>query len=190
MARLTASLTLVLTLAIAHSASAAGPWRELHRPLDLPQLAAGQACPVSTVDQRVDWENAGIFGGSGIGRGPAYPGLGTTDPVGHFTAPDRVDGLFGQKLFWYVRPSYRGRVLIRGRQLDGAGVVAFMGTFVPTRRSAELRIKPGDTVEWRGQPPGSRGIPTGTLVSGSGCYGVQIDGTRFSRTVVFTASTP
>jgi hypothetical protein len=140
------------------------------------------------VDRRVDWESANIFGGSGIGRGPAYPGLGGADPVGHFDAPDLVDGMFGQKLFWYVRPSYRGRVLVRGRQLNGAGVVGWLKRGKGVVR--EFRIKPGETVEWRGQPPGSRGVPTATLVSGSGCYAVQIDGTRFSRTVVFTVSTP
>ena len=188
MARLTTLLTLLLIVGIAHPASAAaGSWRDLHRPLHLPQVAAGEACPVSTVDQRVDWESIGIFGGAGIGPGPAYPGLGRTNPVGHFTAPDRVDGMFGEKLFWYVRSTYRGPVLLRGRRLDGAGRVAWLER---RKAASELRIKPGDGVIWGGRPPGSRGIPTGTLVSGSGCYGVQLDGTRFSRTVVFTASTP
>lgn len=178
---------LVLTLALVETAGAAGSWRDLHRPLHLPELAAGEACPVSSVDERIDWDSANIFGGSGIGRGPAYPGLGGADPVGHFHAPTRMDGMFGEKLFWYVRPSHRGRVLVRGRQLDGGGVVGWL-----KRRKGvvhQLRIKPGQTVTWRGQPPGSRGVPTGTFVSGSGCYAVQIDGARFSRTIVFTAST-
>ena len=188
MARLAVSLTIALTLGLAQTATAAESWRDLHRPLHLPQLVAGEACPVSTVDERIDWESANIFGGSGIGRGPAYPGLGGADPVGHFYAPDRMDGMFGEKLFWYVRPSHRGRVLVRGRQIDGAGVVRWLKR--GERVVRELRIKPGRTVTWGGQPPGSRGVPTGTFVSGSGCYAVQIDGARFSRTIVFTASTP
>jgi len=43
------------------------------------------------------------------------------------------------------------------------------------------------TVSWEGQPPGSRGIPSGLRVRAPGCYGVQIDGTNFSRVIVFKA---
>ena len=168
-------------------ASAADPWRELHRPLDLPQLAAGDPCPVSGVDRRVDWERANIFGGSGIGRGPVYPGLGSSG--GHLdTTGGPVDGSwFGGKVFWYVKPSYRDRVLIRGHRLDGPESLRFSDE---GRRSHELRIKRKSDISWAGQPRGSRGEPSGVLIRASGCYGVQIDGTTFSRTVIFTASTP
>lgn len=173
---------------MAQPANATGPWRKLHRPLDLPQLLAGDACPVSPIDQRVDWESANIFGGSGIGRGPVYPGLGA-DPTGHVTTTrGPIDGSwFGGKLFWYVKPSYRGRVLIRGRRLDGRESLRFVDD---GRRSRELRIKRKSDISWHGQPPGSRGEPSYLVIRASGCYGVQMDGTRFSRTVVFTASTP
>jgi hypothetical protein len=43
----------------------------------------------------------------------------------------------------------------------------------------------GETVSWDGQPPGSRGRPSGVRVRASGCYGVQVDGTEFTRVVVF-----
>lgn len=93
------------TLGSAATATAVDPWQPLHRPLHLPSLAAGDACPVSRVDRRVDWTRANIFGGSGIGRGPAYPGLGGSR--GRFTTrPDTSDApWFGGKIFWYVRPS-------------------------------------------------------------------------------------
>lgn len=159
--------------------------RELHRPLDLPRLAAGDACPVSPIDQRVDWEGANIFGGSGIGRGPVYPGLGSSG--GHLTTTrGPIDGSwFGAKVFWYAKPSYRGRVLIRGRRLDGPESLRFVDDGA---RSRELRIKRKSDISWQGQPPGSRGEPSSVLIRASGCYGVQIDGTRC--TVIFAASTP
>jgi hypothetical protein len=159
------------------------PWTKLHRPLHLPRLAPGAACPVSRIDQRVDWERINIFGGSGMGRGPVYPGLGSSR--GRLTAtPDVQYGgpWAGDKVFWYVRPSYRGRALIRGRRLDGPQRLGFNGRRLPER---ELRIERGMTVSWDGQPPGSRGIPSGVRVRAAGCYGVQIDGTSFSRVVVF-----
>jgi hypothetical protein len=89
----------------------------------------------------------------------------------------------GQKVFWYIAPSYRGRVLIRGKRLDGSGWLGFNGTRVP---KDELRIEPYTTVSWTGQPRYSRGIPTAVRALSSGCYAAQIDGKTFSRVVVFT----
>ena len=53
------------------------------------------------------------------------------------------------KLFWYVKPSYRGRVLIRGRRLDAPGSLRFG----EQRLSRQLRIRPGQT---RDAGPASR----------------------------------
>jgi hypothetical protein len=184
-ARLVTAL-LLPALGLVQLPNATDPWRKLHRPLHLPRLAAGDACPVSPIDRRVDWKTINIFGGSGIGRGPVYPGLGASG--GHFTTTkgDSDAPWFGGKLFWYVKPRYRGRVLIRGRRLDGPQSLRFNGG----RRSHELRIKRNQTVSWDGQPPGSRGVPSIVRVRAPGCYGLQIDGTSFSRTVIFTASIP
>jgi hypothetical protein len=160
------------------------PWAKLHRPLHLPRLAPGAACPVSRVDGRIAWKRVNIFGGSGIGRGPVYPGLGGSGGKAYARPDHQYGGPWASvKVFWYVRPSYRGRVLIRGHRLDGPQSLGFNGRRVPTR---ELRIEPWDSVSWEGQPTGSRGIPSGLRASAPGCYGVQIDGTTFSRVVVFT----
>jgi hypothetical protein len=172
-------------LAIAGAAASAGrggTWAALHRPLHLPRLPAGAACPVGRVDRRVDWDRANIFGGSGIGRGPVYAGLGPAATA--FAIPDEQFGSRwgGAKVFWYVLPSYRGRVLLRGRRLDGPQRLGFNGTRVP---ETELRIDVGDTVGWDGQVPGSRGVPSGVRVLVPGCYGVQADGATFSRVIVF-----
>jgi hypothetical protein len=159
------------------------PWASLRRPLHLPTLAPGAACPLSHVDRRVRWEGINIFGGKGIGRGPVYPAL----PSAFFMAmrDEQYGGpWFGTKVFWYVQPSYRGPVLIRGRRLDGPQRMGFNGRRVANR---ELRIKRGETVSWEGQPAGSRGVPSGVRVLARGCYGIQIDGTRFSRVIVVSA---
>jgi hypothetical protein len=88
---------------------------------------------------------------------------------------------FGQKVFWYVSPKYRGPVLIRGRQLGGTHRLGFDGTKLPQR---EIRIHTYDTVGFD-RPPRSRGVPSAVRALVPGCYGVQIDGRRFSRTVTF-----
>jgi hypothetical protein len=157
---------------------------DLHRPLRLHRLAPGAVCPVSRVDSRIDWQRVRFPGSPGIGRGPVYPGL-SGPGARMYAMPDvQYGGVWaGGKVFWYVRPSYRGRVLIRGRRLDGPQWMRFDGRRLPPR---ELRIEPNDTVGWEGQPPGSRGVPSSVRVRAPGCYGVQIDGTTFSRVVVFT----
>jgi hypothetical protein len=175
------------TLAATQPVAASDPWARLHRPLHLQRLDPGTACPVSPVDRRIDWSRTNIFGGSGIGRGPVYPGLGGSG--GHLDAlpDDQYGGPWaGEKVFWYVRPSYRGRVLIRGRRLDGPQSLGFNGRRLPV---GELRIH-NYSVAWPGQPTGSRGLPSRVRVRASGCYGVQIDGTTFSRVVVFRVTAP
>jgi hypothetical protein len=158
-------------------------WSVLRRPLHLPVVAPGSPCPVSRVDRRLPWARIHIFGASGIGPGPVYPGLGATTGLLNVTKDTQYGSRWqGQKVFWYVAPSYRGRVLIRGKRLDGPGRLGFNGTRVPRD---ELRIGPYDTVSWSGQPRYSRGIPSGVRALSSGCYGVQMDGKTFSRVVVF-----
>ena len=125
------------------------------------------------------------------GRDRARPRVpGTRDPpVGQLTAAaDAQYGgpWYGVKVFWYALPRYRGPALVRGRQLDGSGTLGFNGKAVPHR---ELRIHRGESVSWPGRVPGSRGLPSEVRVLQPGCYGVQIDGTSFSRVVVFSVAT-
>jgi len=162
----------------------ADDWSALHRPFHLPKLAAGAKCPVSSVDRRIAWKGVNIFGGSGIGPGPVYPGLGSSSGLLWATRDEQFGGpWFGEKVFWYISPRYRGPVLIRGRRLDGPQALGFNGAKKPQR---ELQIAPLESVSWAGQPKGSRGIPSGVRVLTAGCYGFQIDGTSFSRIVVVT----
>lgn len=87
-------------------------------------------------------------------------------------------------MLWFVHPRYRGPILIRGRQLDGPHFVRFDRGSKP---SAELRISPGESVAWSRQVEGSRGRPSYTRLRAPGCYAYQIDGTTFSRVIVFRA---
>jgi hypothetical protein len=142
-------------------------------------------CPVSKVDTRVAWDRINIFGGKGIGPGPVYPGLGGSSGLLYATRDDQYGGRwFGTKVFWYVLPSYTGPALIRGRRLDGPQLMRFNDGRLPPK---ELRIKTGETVGWEGQPRGSRGVPSFVRVLEPGCYGIQIDGKKFSRVIVITA---
>ena len=182
MARIAAA-AVTAALALVSPASAGDSWRALHRALHLPQLLPGANCPVSKVDPHVDWERIGIFGGSGTGRGPVYPGIGFTKGNVSFPFP-ASGGWRSQKVFWYVAPSYRGPVLIRGGRIDAPGQLRF-GSGGAVR---ELRIPVHSEIEWTGQPRGSRGAPSGLRIHASGCYAVQIDGTSFSRIVVFAGT--
>jgi hypothetical protein len=176
-----AALLAAVALPSAFATSADG-WSKLERPLHLPHLKRGAHCPVSGVDRRVAWARAHIFGVSGIGRGPVYPGLGSQHGLIRATTYAPYGGPWlGEKAFWYVLPSYRGPVLIRGRRLDGRQALGFNGKRLPDR---ELRIPAGETVTWQGQPTGSRGVLSAVRVNAAGCYGFQIDGTNFSRAVV------
>jgi hypothetical protein len=182
------AVTAALAGALASASTGAGggpPWAALRRPLHLPTLDSAATCPVSHVDRRVPWKRIDIFGGSGIGPGPVYPGIPNAFVM---ASRDTQYGgpWFGGKVFWYVTPRYPGRVLLRGRRLDGPQKLGFNGARTP---QFELRIAPHDSVEWSGRPPGSRGVPSGVRVLAPGCYGVQMDGASFSRIVVFRVDT-
>lgn len=145
---------------------------DLARPLHLPLVKPGAACPVSHADRSVDFASYGVA--AGIGVGPAYPimrrGVLLIQPAASFDS--RVWG--GQKILWFVHPRYHGPVLVRGRRIDGSGVVRFNRGDVP---AAELRI-----------PAGTSEQPSFTRVRWPGCYAYQVDGSNFSRVVVFKAT--
>jgi hypothetical protein len=155
-------------------------WKALHRPLHLPALASGH-CPASKEAPEAAGKRYVMDGA--IGSGPVYPILGRPGLLAFLRPDEWGRGPWaGQKVLWFVRPDYRGPVLIRGRRLGGPQWMRFDDGASPP---AEIRIEPGETVTWTGQVPGSRGRPSYVRVRAAGCYGVQIDGTTFSRVVVF-----
>jgi hypothetical protein len=144
----------------------------LRRRLRIPTIAPGDACPRSPAG-RV-YKDFGIA----LGRGPAYP-VPFADGTYHFDSAPSAGGWLFAKVLWIVRPGYRGPLLIRGRQLDGTNWLGFEYGAHPF---ADLQIPPV-TGGFRGW----RDTATYTRLRGPGCYGYQIDGTTFSRVIVFSA---
>jgi hypothetical protein len=85
-------------------------------------------------------------------------------------------------VLWLVAPDYRGPVLIRGRRLDGQGLVRFDEGDVPP-----ARIRMGPDPASLGNEPRWRDRPSYTRVEGLGCYAYQVDGSHFSYPIVFRA---
>jgi len=146
--------------------------RSLRRRLRIPILTPGTACPRSSA-ARVSPDF-----GIALGPGPAYP-IPFADATLHYDS-GRVEGGWRYvKVLWIVAPGYRGPLLIRGRQLDGTN---WLGFEYGARPFADLQIPPVPA-DFRGW----RDTPSYTRLRGPGCYGYQIDGTTFSRVIVFSA---
>jgi hypothetical protein len=161
------------------------PWRKLYRPLRIPRIPPGSSCPTSEPDRRGDLSRLG-FVGTAWGRGPAYPGgLGNDRPALRFLYPAPPTSEFygsewsGNKVLWIIDPRRRGRVLIRGRQLDGPNELRFERGKLPPK---EMRIG-----RWGSSPSGAGHRPSYTRVRAAGCYAYQVDGKAFSRVIVFEA---
>lgn len=162
----------------------ADTWRRLRRPLRIPTIAHGGRCPRTSANPNRNLAKIepGLTGVA-WGRGPAYPGgLGTgSGPVLRYLDPIPVGSLFhgskwfGNKVMWVIDRAYRGPLLIRGRQLDGAYELRFDRGRLPPR---EMRFESS-------APP--RGRPSFTRVRGPGCYAYQVDGISFSYLIVFEA---
>lgn len=131
--------------------------RLLARPLHLPSIRPGARCPVAAVSR--------TSLGRGLGPGPALPRWGTGSTM-------RVVGGV-HKVLWFVLPSYRGPVLIRGGRVDGRATVRFDEDGIA---KTSLYIQ---------EAAGPRYRPSSTKVPAAGCYAYQVDGTTFSRTIVF-----
>jgi hypothetical protein len=159
------------------------PYAALRRPWAHPRVAAGAACPVTTELSRPDPGLAPL-----LGTAPARPAGLDAGAVLNYGAPDQrtvwVDRTWGgQKVLWAVNPTVTGPVLIRGRQLDGPGELAFEDPALP-----ELVLNTGT---YEGQPGVVwRAYPSYTRVRVPGCYAYQIDTAAGTWTVVFIARGP
>jgi hypothetical protein len=144
----------------------------------MPQLDAGSTCPVTPLESGIDFRSYGV--GRGIGDGPVYPAPFSpkaTQPLNDYVVPT---GWHGGKHVFLTLPSYRGPALIRGRQLDGAGVVTFASNEIP---GAPSPAAPQPTLRIRaGLGSVARMF---FFLTPPGCFAYQIDGTTFSKIVVF-----
>jgi hypothetical protein len=142
----------------------------LWRPLALPSVAAGSACP-ETPTRRIT-------------TGPVYPSR--TFPIRtHYLAPDTSiaagSGWAVDKAPLLLKNTFRGPFMIRGRRVDGEGVLGFSG--IAGRRPFEaMQFAPGRATMRAG---GLLGWGIGLWMTSPGCYALQIDGAAFSRVIVF-----
>jgi hypothetical protein len=143
--------------------------RDLHRPLHVPTMAPGAACP-----RTPGWRPSPDVA-IALGSGPAYPVLGFEDdhvppsPKGVvlLSADERKGGAYWHKTLWAVDPKYTGPVFIRGRRIDSPSALRFVepsGTVGGYERQAsELRMPSLETTSWR------YGASV-TILPGPGCY--------------------
>ena len=154
-------------------------WRRLARPIHIPLINAATQCPISPASREINFHAYGV--GSGIGDGPVYPApfsANSTQPLNSFTVPS--DWHSGKHAI-LILPRYRGPVLIRGRQLDGSGVIRFASNEIP---GAPRLPNPGPAL----RIPAFRTksvTHTFFFLDPPGCFAYQIDGTTFSKVVVF-----
>ena len=146
--------------------------RLLARPLKLPTVQPGSACPVTAIANR----DVGIA--NPRGRGPFYLGGGM------------LKGSFPwNKTVWKLVDAAPGPVLFRGARVDGTGSLKFSGS--PAERS-----EPGVTLSSGGGitatfyedviDPGSEGAFY-VYPATAGCYALQVDGASFDDVIVITA---
>jgi hypothetical protein len=171
---LAAVLAAGVLVPVATGASSDG-WQRLRRPLHLPHLASGSACPVR--------ESSRSAAGRPLnGASPVYlmsVGEAGAGVIQVSEAYRDAKGWVGQKTPWLVERRYGGPMLVRGARLDEDGPVRFAKGY--GQYLAELRFVAGEHNSLNGT---FRGLASTTLFRSPGCYGFQVDGTSFSRVIV------
>lgn len=161
------------------------PFAALRRPLHLPTRAGG-TCPVSR------WHTISRAFAPALGAGPVYPIGFDADSTLELRYPPPAGSQFagsrfgGQKTLWVARRSYKGPILVRGRRLDGSSPLRF--DLGGGRLLRELRFPARSSNAGSTGGAGWRQFPTHTRLRAGGCYAFQVDGTTFSRVVVFRAT--
>ena len=161
-----------------------------YRPLQLPVLAPGDACPETPI-RSVEGYLYQV-----MGEGPVY-GLPYLSVVSvNWSALYTHDGWYWNKVVWTRDPQYTGPIVIRGRQLNGPATLRFQwireGNPSPELAHSSLHVPAyttGNRLDTRGSGWWEE-FMTYVVVRAPGCYGVQIDGVGFSTTIVFAVPAP
>jgi len=148
------------------------------RPLHLPTLRKGEACP-RTPSTPIPINVAPV-----LGNGPLYPSVGFANATIVYD-PQRVEanGTLPWKTLWLSAPIYHAPSIIRGEQIDGPKTMEFFNE-EDGSRSRELRFATNTQVSSGGIPYDWRQQPSLTYFPGPGCYGYQVDGIGFSEVIV------
>ncbi len=148
------------------------------RPLRLPTLSSGSACPVTPARE----VNPGIT--EVAGDGPVYLVTGGYAIQFPFAQSAHSQGWAKQDyLSFLIRPGVIGDVLVRGRQIDGSNEVRFGAGDTPDAElvfeaPAQARLSNDDT--WS--------ISFNTMrLREAGCYAIQVDSQAASSVIVFRA---
>lgn len=144
----------------------------LARPLKLPAVPSGSACPVTPVTSRkVDVTNP-------RGHGPFY--LGGQMPHGNFP---------WNKTVWVLVDGAHGPVLFRGGRVDGTGSLKFSGTPAdPSEMGVTLSSSGGVSATfYESVIDSGREDAFSVYPATTGCYGLQVDGPSFEDVIVITA---
>lgn len=154
------------------------------RPLQLPVLETGNACPAPPI-RSVEGYLYEV-----IGEGPVYAlfYLLTVSANGNVNYAN--EGWHWNKVVWARDPQYTGPIVIRGRQLDGPESLRFQIIGAgpsPELAHSSLHVPAYITGNRRDTRNSDWWEELGTwvVVRTPGCYGVQIDGVDFSNTIVF-----
>jgi hypothetical protein len=159
----------------------------LRRPLALPAVPPGTACPVSashTMPQGGGFSTDYPAVGDGPFRltGPPQVRYEDPPPVGSSNAGT---GWLWAKTIWHVDPGYSGPLLLRGGRIDGPGALRFDHYLGALDQGDEPTGYPDLAYPAATGDPGLRTMPSGVYFGGAGCYAIQVDGTTFSQVIVF-----
>lgn len=139
------------------------------RPLVLPAMPAGGACPVSPQQNIAVTTSNGKNGPNyGYGQWPAY----VSGQINWFSAGS-------QGVVILVNPEYQGPIIVRSKRLDGSGSLGISG------EGTSLTLAGGVIgIPVTSSPP-YWGVWFGVMVpTAAGCYGIQIDGNSWSSVAV------
>ncbi|MDQ1647564.1 MAG: hypothetical protein QOJ50_3748 [Cryptosporangiaceae bacterium] len=143
-------------------------------PLRVPAIAPGAQCPVTRPHP---WSGPGEATNV-LGDGPLYPVADyfESGTVLQLRPENRQeDGSYEKKVRW-IGAGYAGPVLLRAARIDGAGSagVTLLYTGEP-RDGGHYAVLTSSTSD----------LPATTQISAPGCYAYQVDGTTFSKTIIF-----
>jgi hypothetical protein len=116
------------------------------------------------------------------GDGPVFVGLGTDDGVVRYTVDTRRhDGWYYYKTLWAIAPTYRGGVVITGKEIRASHELYFNpAARFPGPERLRLRFPPDASRKWRYGP-------SDTLIRAPGCYAFHVVGDGFRQTIAFEA---
>jgi hypothetical protein len=129
--------------------------------------------------------------GPALGRGPVYAIGAFARSTFTFEYPPPASSRFagtgwgGTKTLWVARRSYRGPIVISGRQLDGPHQVRFApgaGKLVD-----RLEFEAGSSLGTSRGGERWRQFPSLTALQAAGCYAFTVKGSTFTRRIVFRA---